>query len=109
MFSALRIIIIVGVIFYLSPARQTGAAPVSLDDVTRWVSGRSDQGGTVLDQAARAGALWRSLPEDAKQALVEQVLASGRQAPPASPPTDTLDPSDLQPAWKGDGKKPSKP
>lgn len=106
MFSILRILIIVGAIFYLSPVRQGGDAPVTLDDVTRWVSGSSPGAGQALDQAGRAGALWRSLPEEAKQALVEQVLASGRPVQPTSPPTDTLDPGDLQPAWKGDARKP---
>jgi hypothetical protein len=94
MFSALRIAIIVGLIFYYSPVRQ---APGSAAEETRSTA-------TSTDLAA----LFEVLPEDAKQSIAERIAASILGAAPAPsraaqllPPTDTLEPEDLRPAWKG--------
>jgi hypothetical protein len=89
MFFLLRSIVIVGVIFYYSPVRQTA----------EWSGGPGPE--------SRLDALWEKLPETAKRSLLERVAASlfsgGRTAREGAPPpwTDTLEPEDFRPAWKG--------
>jgi hypothetical protein len=103
MFSFLRIALVVGVIFYLSPVRQQGDL---LDTVLGWVGigARAPASGEARipqASAAKLQGLWNALPDSAKTAVIEQVLskAAGEY---------TLKPDDRAPAWKGhqDHQKP---
>ena len=110
MFSALRIILIVGVIFYFSPVRNPadglGFRARTAD------SGQGQSSVSPSDSSARLEALWDALPERAKQSIVDRIVtsAAGSAGPATTParfagPTDTLEPEDLQPTWKGDAKR----
>ena len=108
MFSVLRIAIVIGVIFYLSPVRQGGEKPVRMGDIAKWSQEAAPALAVPLEQATQLQSLWQALPEPAKKAVVDRAIASG-PSPAASPAppqgTDTLQLDDLQPAWRGDGKK----
>ncbi|HEY8382780.1 MAG TPA: hypothetical protein VIL09_11590 [Microvirga sp.] len=120
MFSTLRIVAIIGAIFYLSPVRQPGTdAGAVAGDTLAWAFSflpkaapaepkpPSKPAAPSVDPGALE-ALWRNLPEAAKKAMLDQLIAGARQAAAPAPlpdPTDTLQPEDLQPAWKGDGRK----
>jgi hypothetical protein len=102
MFAVLRIAALIGLIFYFSPVRRGVEQPDRLAEAAR----------DAMPQGSAAGsidALWRTLPATAKQALLDRVLASGL-GQPARPRTDaqptsardTLEPEDLQPAWRGE-------
>jgi hypothetical protein len=89
MFSLLRAILIIGVIFYYSPVRQ-GGAPASLDGLTGWTKPADP----TEAGAGRLEAAWDVLPERAKQAVVDKMLASTGLG--AQMATDTLLPTDRQ-------------
>jgi hypothetical protein len=110
MFSALRIVAIVGVIFYLSPVRDLGDGQASRDAAHRVT--HADAPRPSAEPAARLDSLWKLLPDSAKEAVLERILTSALgpapavSTPPAlAPATDTLQPEDLQPAWRGEAKK----
>jgi hypothetical protein len=109
MLSALRAVAIIGVIFYLSPVRQGGEKPVRLDDLVKWSQDKAPAAVSApIGQAAQLHSLWQALPESARKAAVDQVLAPGSSSavpPSQAPATDTLQPGDLQPAWRGEGRK----
>jgi hypothetical protein len=86
MFSALRIIVVVGVIFYLSPVRTGDEPPVRMDELLRWGQAGAGQDRTAQDttptaapatQAAHLQSLWQALPDGAKRAVVEEVVGIG--------------------------------
>ena len=91
MFSILRTILIVGVIFYYSPVRQENVPPPSLDGVLGW---SKDTAETQPDPSpGHLETVWRALPEGAKQAVVDKILAGSGLG---SKGTDTLLPTDRQ-------------
>jgi hypothetical protein len=109
MFSTLRAVIIIGVIFYLSPVRQGAERPARVDDVVKWGQDTLATGASVpLDKAAHLQSLWQALPESAKKSVADQVTGSSTGRPGLSLPatTDTLTPGDLQPHWRCDARKP---
>jgi hypothetical protein len=59
MFFLIRTCLVVGVIFYFSPARQRGAEPARVPGPT-----------------AQAEAAWRELSAEARRALMEELRAS---------------------------------
>lgn len=95
MFSILRFVVIVGLIFYYSPVRQRGEGP----DLTR-----NPLSATPATEAAAAGAatgapghleaVWQALPDGAKQAVVDRILTTSGLTPPAPKSSDTLRPED---------------
>src|SRR4051812_35601632 len=82
MFSALRIVTIVGVIFYLSPVRDLGDGP-ALRDAARRVS-RPDTPRPSTDSAAHLDSLWKLLPDSAKDAVLERILTSALGPAPST-------------------------
>jgi|SRR5215217_1429605 hypothetical protein len=105
MSAVLRIAAAIGLIFYLSPVRQAAERPLSL---------RESSGDTFsklpVPFGATVEALWRALPNAAKQTLRERVLADSSETAPSrhaqAPPIaarDTLAAADLQPRWRGEG------
>ena len=102
MFAVLRIVAVIGVIFYFSPVRLGADRPSH-------GGAREPPATTPPVEALAADAVWRTLPTAAKQALLEPMFASalGTDAPRGSEPLpvparDTLEPEDLQPAWRGE-------
>jgi hypothetical protein len=115
MFFALRILIVIGVIFYFSPVRQTGEVPSGIAGVVQWSRDRTAAGATSSSTEALAGleVLWRGLSDSARKSVMDSLLASNAGTPAAplleprqTSPTDTLQPDDLQPAWRGETRKP---
>jgi hypothetical protein len=103
MFFLLRAALIIGVIFYFSPVRHEGGSATGLDAAAGW---SRDPSRAALDAAGHAGelqSLWEALPDDAKKAALDRLLASAPDHPSGEPPsaTDTLLPDDLKPAWRG--------
>jgi len=102
MFSILRFVLIVGVIYYYSPVRDRGEGADALEAFF----GRDKAGPVAADSAhpptdRGAGHLetaWRALPESAQQAVVDKILTSSGFTPMASKPSDTLRPEDRAPA-----------
>lgn len=92
MFSTLRIAAIVGVIYYLSPVRNEDAR-AGVEHVVAWGKGLvlpTREPSREATQAERLEALWKALPEEAKQAAIDRVMAeAGRHlqspAEPARP------------------------
>jgi hypothetical protein len=118
MFSALRIFVVIGVIFYFSPVRNDDSIPGDIEPIAEWGKAKAAPEGasSLTDGAARLETLWRALPDSAKEALVERLVASSSRAQAASPPearlpspSDTLQPEDLQPRWRGETKETKKP
>jgi hypothetical protein len=104
MFSTLRAVIIIGVIFYLSPVRQGAERPARVDEMVKWGQDTLATGASVpLDKAAQLQSLWQALPDSAKKSITDQASNSstGRPGSPLPATTDTLTPGDLQPHWRG--------
>jgi hypothetical protein len=108
MFSALRVVAIVGVIFYLSPVRNPDDGPASREVAHRSTRAPSPS----AEPASHLDSLWKLLPDSAKAAVLERMLTSALGPAPSTskpqavaPATDTLQPEDLQPAWRGEAKK----
>jgi len=98
MFSILRFILIVGVIFYYSPVRNRGEAP---DPVLDFLTPRNtEQAAPVTPPLPSDGAsghletVWQALPESAKQAVVDKILTTSGLTPAATKASDTLRPED---------------
>jgi hypothetical protein len=96
MFSILRFILIVGAIFYYSPVRQRSDMPASVEALP---------GRGTTEAADRLETVWQALPESARQAVLDRILATGGSGA-ASKATDTLQPGDRHPAYRPDGNKP---
>lgn len=105
MFSILRFFLIVGVIFYYSPVRQKGEGTSAIE---AFLSPKEEQAASALEAGpGHLETVWQALPDGAKQAVVDKILTtSGLGSNSASKATDTLQPTDRQPAWRGDGSKP---
>lgn len=108
MFSILRFILIVGVIFYYSPVRQRDDKPGVLDS---FLNPKKNEPAPVAapppsatDGTGQLGAMWKALPEGARQTVIDKLLTtSGLGA--AGIKADTLQPGDRQPIWRGGGEK----
>ncbi|MET0746532.1 MAG: hypothetical protein ABWY78_24410 [Microvirga sp.] len=111
MFWLLRVGLVVGMIFYLSPVRHGGESLAAVDGLMAWIGIGSSPGEALPTRAADPGpkleSLWQALPDAARRAVVEEIV--GKAAPgPAAPkaPVDTLHPGDRLPAWRGEPRKP---
>jgi hypothetical protein len=98
MFSILRTILIIGVIFYYSPVRQGGATPPSLDGLLGASKDAAEQ-----PSSGRLESVWQALPDQAKQAVVDRILSGSALGGSPPKPTDTLLPTDRQLASHGKG------
>lgn len=99
MFSLLRFILIVGAIFYFSPVRDRGEEPVSLDGL---LDRRSAETKALPEDApGRLEMIWNALPDGAKQAVIEKIVAGSSGLAPLPEPVDTLKPSDRHPPPRG--------
>jgi hypothetical protein len=112
MFSLLRVVIVVGVIFYLSPVRQGGDPIAYVSSLLGWgEEAPARQAGTpTAESSPKLETLWKALPDTAKQAIVDEILnRSGIGSTAARPAasTDTLHANDKKPAWRGDPPKPA--
>jgi len=97
MFSILRFIVIVGVIFYYSPVRQRGDDPTLAQDFLS--SNTAGRMASASDGApGRLETMWQALPEGAKQAVVDRIVATSGLTPAAPKPSDTLKPEDRAPS-----------
>ena len=112
MFSLLRAALVIGAIFYFSPARHDS----NTDTVTLAnLLGAATQPFDTLKETAtgspqRLEAVWNALPDSARKAVVDRIVAApadNRGEAKRPPQTDTLLPEDHRPAWTGTTKKPS--
>lgn len=99
MFSILRFIVIVGVIFYYSPVRQRGEGPDPLQEFFAPKQVAQAIPATTASPAAEGTpghleTVWQALPNGAKQAVVDKILSTSGLTPAASKPSDTLQPED---------------
>jgi hypothetical protein len=110
MVPVLRILTVVGVIFYLSPVRQAGdGMPSPVRPTLRDVA-------TASPLAQGLEALWQRLPAEVARSIVERLSSTLAQSPAAKaasertekPATDTLEPEDLRPPWRGEARKPGR-
>ncbi|MCG7392532.1 hypothetical protein MHY87_06400 [Microvirga sp. ACRRW] len=102
MFSILRFIVIVGVIFYYSPVRQRGEGP---DPLQAFFAPKTTEQAAPAATSPSADAssghletVWQALPDTAKQAVVEKILTTSGLAPASTKSTDTLTSDDRAPA-----------
>ncbi len=99
MFSILRFVLIVGVIFYYSPVRQKDAGPDPLQAF--FAPKEKEQAATVAAPAEGTSGhletMWQALPDNAKQAVVEKILTTSGLTPASPKATDTLQPEDRHP------------
>ncbi|WP_457094353.1 hypothetical protein [Microvirga sp. P5_D2] len=98
MFSILRFILIVGVIFYYSPVRQKDAGP---DPLQAFFAPKAAEQAAPAAPAKEGASghletMWQVLPDTAKQAVVEKILTTSGLTPASSKATDTLQPEDRQ-------------
>lgn len=97
MFSILRFILIVGVIFYYSPVRQKGEGTAAFE---AFFTPKASDATSTAPTPATAGpghleTVWKALPDSAKQAVVDKIVtSSGLPLADTSKPTDTLRPED---------------
>ena len=97
MFSIIRFILIVGVIFYYSPVRQKGDGTAALEAL---LTPKAKEAAPADPAPSPEGpghleTVWKALPEGAKQAVVDKILtSSGFPLAGAPQPTDTLRPED---------------
>ncbi len=134
MFFLLRAGLVIGVIFYLSPLRSSMDAPdlgglvssafdaVTPPPVAPKSSPPEAPPAGVPGTVAEAERLWRNLPPEARQAVLDRLRAQAAsslndavaavQAPrpggdaPRAAAGDTLRAEDRRPAWRGDAPKP---
>jgi hypothetical protein len=89
MFSTLRIAAVIGVIYYLSPVRNEDAL-AGIGHVAAWGKGLVVPTREATREATateRLETLWKALPEDAKQAALDRVLAeAGRHVTGSTEP-----------------------
>jgi len=105
MFSILRFVLIVGVIYYYSPVRDRGEGP---DPLQAFFASKKAEQATPSSMPpsnpaaeAKPGHLetvWHALPDGAKQAVVDKILTTSGLTPAAPRPVDTLKPEDRAPA-----------
>lgn len=100
MFSLVRFVLIVGLIFYYSPVRQQGDGASA---IASWLAPK--KGEAAASPAPAAGdpghleTVWKALPDSAKQAVVDRILStSGFPKAGSASSSDTLRPEDREPA-----------
>jgi len=109
MFSILRFFVIVGVIFYYSPVRQQGEGTAAIE---AWLSPKKEKppietaAPPPADNPGRLETMWQALPDSAKQVVIDKILTTSGLGTAGVKATDTLQPGDRQPSWRGDGAKP---
>lgn len=99
MFSILRFILIVGVIFYYSPVRQKGEGTAALETLITPKKAEAAAASAPLPTENGAGKLetmWQALPDGAKNAVIDKILTTSGLTPAQPKPTDTLLPGDRQ-------------
>lgn len=97
MLSILRFILIVGVIFYYSPVRQQSEGTAALEALFTPKAGApaAQSPATAPEGPGHLETVWKALPNNAKQAVVDKILtSSGLPLADASRPADTLKPED---------------
>jgi hypothetical protein len=96
MFSILRFILIVGVIFYYSPVRQQGEGTAAVEALfTPKKSEPAPVAPSPADAPGHLETVWKALPDSAKQAVVDKIVtSSGFSIPGPAKPADTLRPED---------------
>jgi len=97
MFSILRFILIVGVIFYYSPVRQQGEGTAAIESFFTPKKGEPAPApaAPANEGSGHLETVWKALPEGAKQAVVDKILTtSGFPAAGPTKPADTLRPED---------------
>lgn len=107
MFSILRFVFIVGVIFYYSPVRQQGEGTAALEALItpkKSESAAAHAAPTSESDSGKLEAVWQALPNGAKQAVIDKILTTSGLSPAETQPTDTLQPSDRQSSWPHGGK-----
>lgn len=103
MFSILRFVLIVGVIFYYSPVRDRGEGSDALEAFFGQEKAATLAAASNIPMGKEAGQLetmWQALPESAKQAVVDKILTSSGLPPMAPKPSDTLRPEDRAPSTR---------
>jgi hypothetical protein len=107
MFSVLRFILIVGVIFYYSPVRQGSDGTAALE---AWLSPKKAEPAAPVaaplaeKTTGHLEAVWQALPNGAKQAVIDKILTTSGLT--GSEAKDTLQAGDRQPHWRGEPAKP---
>ncbi|HEY8565908.1 MAG TPA: hypothetical protein VIL65_10435 [Beijerinckiaceae bacterium] len=100
MFTILRVVVVIGVLAWLSPARQNG----NQEDFDFRTGAESALVESLLaggDQ--RLEAVWATLPPETRRAVAQALLRSGETNRLAAL-SDTLTREDRQPAWRGVGR-----
>jgi len=96
MFSILRSILIIGVIFYYSPLRQQGEGTAAVEALLAPKTGAPT---STAGDSGHLETVWKALPDSAKQAVVDKILTgSGFPVAGATRPSDTLLPEDRESA-----------
>ena len=101
MLSILRSILIIGVIFYYSPARQQGEGTAAVEALFAPRTSAPAVAGPApaTGDPGHLETVWKALPDSAKQAVVDRILSgSGLPVASAARPSDTLLPEDREPA-----------
>lgn len=109
MFSIIRFILIVGVIFYYSPVRQQGEGVAAIDAWLTPKKGESAAALTAPPAESNPGHLetvWQALPNGAKQAVIDKILTTSGLTGPEAKAKDTLQAGDRQPGWRGEAARP---
>jgi len=105
MFSILRFVVIVGVIFYYSPVRQRGEEPDPIQDFLApkkmELVAPVTMPPTSDGAPGRLESVWQALPDGAKQAVVDKILTTSGLTPGAAKASDTLKPEDRAPTTHG--------
>lgn len=102
MFSILRFVVIIGVIFYYSPVRQRGEGPDPLQEFFAPKEVVQAAPTTAISPATEGKpghleTVWQVLPDSAKQAVVDKILTTSGLTPASPKPSDTLQPEDRAP------------
>lgn len=97
MFSVLRFIVIVGVIFYYSPVRQRGDGPDPVRDLVSAAATEPSAEPQAEGAPGHLETMWRALPDGAKQAVVDRIMTTSGFAPAPPKASDTLQPEDRAP------------
>ena len=109
MFSIVRFILIVGVIFYYSPVRQQGEETAAIEAFLMPKKSEPAIKAPATDNPGQLETVWKALPDSAKQAVVDRILTtSGFPVSGPGKPSDTLLPEDLGPeVLAGAGARPA--
>ena len=109
MFSIIRFILVVGVIFYYSPVRQQGEGMVAMD---AWLTSKKGEPAAAMPAPAAESSpghletVWQALPNGAKQAVLDKVLTTSGLTAPHAKAKDTRQAAGRQPGWRGEAARP---